>query len=235
MKNKNIFFLCLTVLLLITVSTSNCRAENPAPLSHVYNQPRIDAYKKTIRHFNPSVAEHIADRIAKAIIFYTHKHQLEDDRFVAAVITIESMFNPYAVSRSGAMGLGQLMPGTAQGLKVQDAFNIEQNIDGSCRYLKAQLDRYKHLSRQQQYELALASYNAGPNAVKRWGGIPPYRETQNYVVDVIKVWRQLCGLSPMDRSRIKATQKADIRPPVEKKQVKMSITRTYKTITIHEE
>ena len=165
---------------------------------------------------------------------YSHYFKIEDDRFVAAVITVESMFNPNAVSRSGAMGLGQLMPGTAQGLNVNNAFNIEQNVYGCCSYLSQQLNRYKSYPRQRKYELTLAAYNAGPGAVERWGGIPPYSETKKYVVDVINVWRQLSGLKAVNSSEIAALKK---RAETYRKQhqSKAVVTRRYvQTIVVDE-
>lgn len=95
---------------------------------------------------------------------------------VHAVIEVESRYNPRAVSRAGAMGLMQLMPKTADRFSVADAFDPVQNVDAGVRYLKELLDRYSG-----QVRLALAAYNAGEEAVERHGGIPPYRETINYV------------------------------------------------------
>lgn len=225
-----IFRRILFVLVLAALVSAPCFGQNRPAFKKVYTPQRIAAFKNVIRYYNPSISEGYANRIARAIIYYSHKHGIEDDRFVASVITIESMFNPYAVSRSGAQGLGQLMPGTARMLRVNNSFDIEQNVDGCCRYLKKQLNRYARYSRQQRYELTLAAYNAGPGAVRRWGGIPPYRQTQRYVVDVINVWRQLCGLKPTGG---RATAKLKSRARIHRKRVKMKITRSYVHTRVH--
>ncbi|MDX1957870.1 MAG: lytic transglycosylase domain-containing protein [Leptospiraceae bacterium] len=98
-----------------------------------------------------------------------------DPSLVKAVIKAESNFNPKAVSHAGAKGLMQLMPETAEMLGVEDSFNPKQNVKGGTKYLKDLLATFK------DKDLALAAYNAGPNAVKRYKGIPPYSETKEYV------------------------------------------------------
>ena len=101
---------------------------------------------------------------------------------VDAVIYQESRGRMNAVSTKGALGLMQLMPGTAAQLGV-NPYDADQNIRGGARYLRQQIDRFGSIP------LALAAYNAGPGAVLRYGGIPPYRETQNYVATILGRWR----------------------------------------------
>jgi hypothetical protein len=102
-----------------------------------------------------------------------------------AVGKAESDFRADAVSRSGAQGIMQLMPKTAEYLGVKDSFDPEQNINGGAKYLAELLDKYDGNT-----SLALAAYNAGMNNVKKYGGIPPFEETQNYVVKVTKYMQQ---------------------------------------------
>ena len=98
---------------------------------------------------------------------------------ISSVIAAESGFRPSAVSPKGAVGLMQLMPDTARDLRVSDPSNAAQNIDGGTSYLRQLLDRYAGF--HNQLERALAAYNAGPAQVDRYGGLPPYRETVDFV------------------------------------------------------
>jgi soluble lytic murein transglycosylase-like protein len=102
-------------------------------------------------------------------------------RLVAAVIAVESEFNPRAVSRRGAQGLMQLMPATAAHLDVQDSFDPRENIDGGVRHLRVLMDRYHN-----DLPLVLAAYNAGDRAVINYRGVPPYPETRRYVIRVLR-------------------------------------------------
>ena len=117
----------------------------------------------------------------KALINSTALRHGIHPEFVHAVIDVESAFDPNALSKKGAQGLMQLMPATAQRFGVSNAFNPAQNIDGGTRYLRYLLDLFGGDKR-----LALAAYNAGENKVLQVKGVPPYRETRNYVAKVLR-------------------------------------------------
>ena len=121
----------------------------------------------------PAAARPYADMIERA----AHKAGV-DPNLLAALAWSESNFRPDARSGAGAIGMTQLMPATAQGMGV-DPLDPEQNLEGGARYLKVQLDRFGRV------DLALAAYNAGPTAVRKAGGVPPYAETQGFVQKVL--------------------------------------------------
>jgi soluble lytic murein transglycosylase-like protein len=106
-----------------------------------------------------------------------------DPSLVHAIVKVESDFNPFAISRKGAMGLMQLMPQTANTLNVRNTFSPDENIEGGVKYLRYLLDRYEG-----NLSLTLAAYNSGETAVKKWGTIPPFKETQDYVKKILQIY-----------------------------------------------
>jgi soluble lytic murein transglycosylase-like protein len=127
----------------------------------------------------PGTRKAIRRRIDQAVRNASRRYGLSAG-LIRSVIRHESNFDPQARSPAGAQGLMQLMPATAQELGVSDPFDIQQNIDGGSRYLRHMLDQFDGDLRK-----ALAAYNAGPGTVRRYGGVPPYPETRNYVRKVM--------------------------------------------------
>lgn len=108
---------------------------------------------------------------------------------IKSIIKAESNFNPYAKSNKGALGLMQLMPETVAFVKIKDPFNPKENIFGGTKYLRYLLDKYN-----QNLILSLAAYNAGPKAVDRYGGVPPFPETKDFVKKVLKFYNYYTNL-----------------------------------------
>ncbi len=145
----------------------------------IMNKPKKEIPKKT-KISKPFPRKNDFDSI---IDIYANKYGIDKD-LVHAVIQVESDYNHLAISKKGAMGLMQLHPATANDLGVRNPFDVESNIEGGIRYLREMLDRYGDLRK------ALAAYNAGPEAVEKYNGIPPYKETQNYVRKVLSIYKK---------------------------------------------
>ncbi len=142
----------------------------------VYNQP---IKLKVETKFKPLNTNNNKMKIIEKAIDDASKRFHVPKRLLYGIIKAESSFNPYAVSKAGAIGLMQLMPQTALELGVRDLFNIRENIMGGAKYIAKLIREFKN------YEKALAAYNAGPTNVEKFGGIPPFKETQNYVRKVL--------------------------------------------------
>lgn len=148
--------------------------ESPEPKPKIKTNPVV---VNSIRYYNDALSHSEAKDLAH-LIQRTSKRYNVDPLLVTALVSQESAFRAEAVSPVGAIGLGQLMPPTAQDLGV-DPWDPAENLDGCVRYLAQNLERWRH--KDIPVALALASYNAGPGAVSYYGGIPPYEETRHYV------------------------------------------------------
>ncbi|MEA2663597.1 MAG: hypothetical protein QOI11_541 [Candidatus Eremiobacteraeota bacterium] len=146
------------------------------------------AYAGVLRTINPKLPLAKARSYARSVMADAWRTHL-DPRFIMSIVTVESHWRVNAVSRVGARGLGQLMPGTAARLGVRNSWNASDNLRGTSRYLQTLMNQFA--GKPNAVKLAIAGYNAGPKAVERFHGIPPYAETRNYVVRVLHVWNQL--------------------------------------------
>ena len=150
--------------------------------------PSDDRFQRALQNTRQALpAPHVSSLYEPYIREASVKHHLDPD-LVKAVIKQESDFNRKDVSNKGAQGLMQLMPDTARKLGVEDSFDPWENIHGGVRYLKMMIENFNG-----DLPKALAAYNAGPHAVEKYGAIPPYRETQDYVRSVLRYYQVYRG------------------------------------------
>jgi soluble lytic murein transglycosylase-like protein len=170
---------------------------SPSPGELKPNDPRSQAFSSMV---NQAMGEGEGAEGAPAALPPAEIEQLVqsnaatwqvDPALVRAVMANESGFNPKATSKTGAQGLMQLEPETASSLGVTDAYDPQQNVWGGTRYLRGLLDRFGG-----DLTKAIAAYNAGPGAVEKYGGVPPYAETQSYVKNVLDSYQQYTKKSP---------------------------------------
>jgi soluble lytic murein transglycosylase-like protein len=145
----------------------------------------VAVYAQVLHRINPQLPRWQSRDLARRVLTNAERWRL-DANMLVAVVTVESRWRTHPVSRAGAIGLGQLMPGTAAVLGVNPS-NPGQNLNGAARYLASLMERFG----PSHFDLVFAAYNAGPKAVTEYGGIPPFDETQNYVVRVMNAWKEI--------------------------------------------
>ncbi len=200
MKLRNLFFIVVVIVFVTSISVSMADIYSYTDkngVKHFTNVPNSDKYKLFIPeqtgriYYNRGVgyprfsSRAINSKAFDPIIEQASVRYGLDRALIKAVISAESAFNSQAVSPKGAKGLMQIMPENYSSLNIADPFNPSQNIMGGSKYLKQMLEVHN-----KNLEFALAAYNAGPEAVRKHEGIPPYDETRNYVFKVKALYRQ---------------------------------------------
>jgi soluble lytic murein transglycosylase-like protein len=169
----------------------NQQAANPTPTRGGDSELVI---KRAIAHFNPRLSTGEIEQIANSIEVYSERYEVHP-YLVVAVVAAESRFNPNARSYKGAAGLGQLMPATAAAHGV-DPYDPIANLEVAIRIISRNLKEFNN-----DWNKALAAYNAGRGAVNRYDGVPPYRETREYLWRIYEYWSWLNGTTPEPRPR----------------------------------
>lgn len=170
-------------------AAQTARADNPLA---------VRAYARVLHKINPQMPSWESRDFARHLLINANRWKI-DANMLVALVTVESAWHTRAVSNVGALGLGQLMPGTAALLRV-DPHDPYQNLQGAARYIYGLLRRFHN--DPNRYALAFAAYNAGPRAVETYGGIPPYAETQRYVVKVMSAWQRVTAFVHIPKRRI---------------------------------
>ena len=187
------FLFIFSMILMVSIA-SNLGCQNPDPMmdekpviAKVMNPQPIEddcSAAKIVEHNLTPVYSNQTEWLFHPIIIQTATRYQIDPALVKAIIMAESGYNSKAISKNGAVGLMQLMPETAQELNIEDIFNPKQNIDGGVRYFKQLVDQFNG-----DIKLALAAYNAGSKTVRQYKGVPPFKETQNYIKKVFEYYQ----------------------------------------------
>lgn len=179
----------------ITRNGTRLSSRSSSGRSTVGTGDAVQIYGRWIKGVNRRLTDAQALEIADCVIRFS-LHYSVDPRLVMSILLAESGFDPNSVSRSGAMGLGQLMPSTAKWMGVSNPFDTQDNLGGSVKLLRHHLEKYYRQTGGDAFRtliFSLAAYNAGEGAVRRHGGVPPYRETVAYVQKVRAIYEQLCS------------------------------------------
>lgn len=182
----------------IAVCSLSPIAASAATTAQASNPLAVRAYAGVLQKINPQMPGWQSQDLAKHLLINANRWKI-DANILVALVSVESAWHTHAVSNVGALGLGQLMPGTAALLHV-DPYDPYQNLQGAARYLYGLLTRYRN--DPNRYALAFAAYNAGPKAVERFGGIPPYAETQRYVVKVMSAWQRISSVIHIPKATV---------------------------------
>ena len=174
---KILLSITLSFIALSTLNASNSKVEAATLVPTELVNNILTNY---ISSENSSLSYAEASNLSKTVIYYSYQYNV-DPLVTASLISAESHFHQSSKSSVGAIGLGQIMPDTAVALGV-NPYDATENIEGTCSYLSTQIKNFSNS--QYPVEFALAAYNAGPGAVQKYGGIPPYSETQNYVSNI---------------------------------------------------
>ncbi len=173
----------ITALIAVVAAMPRPALADPSPAA-------TERYATVLRTINPHLQVHQSVAFARSILATAERNDLNPE-LLTALVTVESGWRPDAVSWAGARGLGQLMPSTARTLGVNPR-DPSENLHGAGQYLKAMIDRFADRGGN-ALRYAIGAYNAGPKAVEKYHGIPPYAETRNYVRKVLSMWHVLNG------------------------------------------
>ncbi len=165
---------------------TSVEAEIPSELFTAgYIEGLSEKLKSFVLRYGKNIPESDAGQISESVVRHSRRFDV-NPRLVAALIARESRFNKYAISSSGAQGLGQLLPSTSKNLSISDPFDIDQNVMGTVRYMRSMLDRF---SGPNKVPYAIAGYFEGPNSVARNGGFAP--KSKDYVEDILKIYSRI--------------------------------------------